>query len=149
MGAGGIHIKADRIDFKIIKDGLERAVPLLTDLLDTFRLYNIPEDKNAALFPRYGHTKGFDYASAELRKVLREECQISDIEVVPYSTRHTFRDRATAAGISEAESQYIMGHVAAGSSKLHKQYGTMTPPEFMYENMIKVYQTSTWGYYED
>ena len=41
-----------------------------------------------------------------------------------------------------------MGHKSEGSSKIHKQYGTMTPPEVLLEDMTKIYDTVDWGYYE-
>lgn len=132
------------------KDGLERAVPLLTPVLDALREYNLPkEDKNAAAFPKYGSTKGFDIVSTKQRQILRQQANITSEDVTPYSSRHTFKDRGVAAGISEDERQYIMGHKGDGSSAIHKKYGTMTPPEFMFDNIIKVFQTSEWGYYED
>lgn len=107
------------------------------------------EDKDAAVFPKYGNTKGFDVVSAKQRYILRQQANILSEDVTPYSSRHTFKDRGVAVGIREDERQYIMGHKGDGSSAIHKKYGTMTPPEFMFENIVKIFQTNTWGYYED
>jgi len=80
---------------------------------------------------------------------LRQNANILSVDVTPYSTRHTFKDRGIATGIHTAEREYMMGHKADGSSAIHKKYGTMTPPELMFENIVKIFQTKTWGYYED
>ncbi len=131
------------------KDGLERAVPLLTPVLDALRAYELKSDNEAPAFPKYGNTKGFDIVSTKQRQILRQKANILSLDVTPYSTRHTFKDRGIAAGIHTAEREYMMGHKADGSSAIHKKYGTMTPPEMMFENIVKIFQTKTWGYYED
>jgi hypothetical protein len=69
--------------------------------------------------------------------------------VVAYSTRHTFRDRSTAAGIRSDNAEYLMGHLSSGSSRIHKSYGTMTPPFSLYQEMVDTYAQKEWGYYED
>ena len=63
--------------------------------------------------------------------------------------RHTFKDRGIAAGVYEAERKYMMGHKSDGSSAVHKKFGTMTPPELIFNHIVKIFQTKTWGYYED
>jgi integrase len=132
------------------KDGLERAVPLLQPLIDAFRDYDIPQDKEAPLFRQYGSTKGFESASAALRKVVRETMGLADTTVVPYSARHSLRDMSEAAsGVTIARAEYIMGHVSEGSSKIHKAYGTKTPPDVLYDDMAKIFSVTDWGYYED
>ena len=68
------------------KDGLERAVPLLTPVLDALRQHKLPkEDKDAAVFPKYGNTKGFDVVSAKQRYILRQ-----------HPTRHVIPSRIEA-----------------------------------------------------
>ena len=74
---------------------------------------------------------------------------IKNPDLVPYSTRHTFRDRSEAANISTSRSEYIMGHKSAASSRIHQKYGTKTPPTVRYEDMTKIFKVTDWGYYED
>lgn len=131
------------------KDGLERTVPLLAPILDVYRTYKHQEAPESPLFPRYGHTRGFDNVSVKQRHIVNDVMGIKDPRVVPYSTRHTFIDRGIAAGVSTPEREFIVGHKSDGSSRIHARYGTMPPPEFMLENMIKILSTRTWGYYED
>ena len=70
-------------------------------------------------------------------------------EVVPYSARHTIKDRAEAAGIPTERAEYILGHVPEGSSKIHKRYGTKTPPASLLDDLLKIFAVSDWGYYEE
>ena len=131
------------------KDGLERAVPLLTPVLDALRHYELKSENEAPAFPKYGNTKGFDLVSTKQRQILRQKAKITSLDVTPYSTRHTFKDRGIAAEVYEAEREYMMGHKSDGSSAVHKKYGTMTPPELIFNHIVKIFQTKTWGYYED
>ena len=131
------------------KDGLERAVPLLTPVLNTLRQYKLPTDPDAAAFPKYGSTNGFDAVSMKTRSVLRTKAEINDPSVTPYSARHTFKDRSAKAQIPREIAEYIMGHVGKDSSKIHDKYGTATPPEVIFKYMEQVYSTADWGYYRD
>ena len=130
------------------KSDMERAVPLLAPLLDALRGYGTPPASDAPVFPNYYTAKGHENASTALRYIVRSITGIKDKDVVPYSARHTFKDRATAASVDPSRAEYIMGHKSEGSSKIHKQYGTMTPPEVLLEDMTKIYDTVDWGYYE-
>jgi integrase len=131
------------------KSDMERAVPLLTPILDAFRNYEIPSESEAPVFPSYYTAKGHGNASTALRHIVRSIAGIKDKDVVPYSARHTLKDRATAASVDPARAEYIMGHKSDGSSKIHKKYGTMPPPETLFEDMTKIFNTTQWGYYED
>lgn len=131
------------------KDGLERAVPLASPLIDALRSYPIQAEPNAPLFPKYFTAKGHAKASASLRAKVRDEMGISAEEVVPYSARHTIKDRAEAAGIPTERAEYILGHVSEGSSKIHKRYGTKTPPASLLDDLLKIFAVSDWGYYEE
>lgn len=132
------------------KDGLERAVPLLTPVLDAFRNYDLPTEPNKPIFRKYGSTRGFENASASLRNIVKNLMDINDPTVVPYSARHTFRDRSeVASGVPTARAEYIMGHVSEASSRIHKGYGTKTPPTELLDDLIKIFEVKDWGYYED
>ena len=130
------------------KSDLERAVPLLSPVLDAFRSYKLPTASDAPLFPRHYRKKGHENASAALRNIVNNVMGISDRAVVPYSARHTLRDRSAAARIDLARAEYIMGHISDGSSKIHKEYGTKTPPEILFDDMTAIFAVSDWGFYE-
>ena len=131
------------------KQGLERAVPLMTPLLEAFRDYKMPSDPNQAVFGRYGTTKGFDSVSVTLRDLIQSTLGIKEKALVPYSTRHTLIDRATAASVPLPRAEYIVGHKSEGSSAIHRRYGTMTPPNVIFDDMAKIFQATEWGYYEE
>ena len=131
------------------KNGLERAVPLMTQVLDTYRLYDHKKTPELPLFPKYGNTKGFENVSAKLRHIVNDLMGIDSPEVVPYSARHTMRDRSEAANISTSRAEYIMGHKSAASSRIHQKYGTKTPPSVLLDDMIKIFNVTDWGYYEN
>lgn len=131
------------------KSELERAVPLLTPVIDAFRSYEISISGDEPLFPNYYGKRGHNNASAALRKIVTNTMGISDRSVVPYSARHTLKDRSIAAGIDLGRAEYLMGHVSDGSSKIHREYGTKTPPEFLLEDMTKIFAVKEWGFYDD
>ena len=124
------------------KKGLERAVPLLSPVLDAMREYEAPEQREAPYFRKYGHTKGFDLASTKLRHIVNEKMGLKeDPSVVPYSCRHTIIDRGDiASDVAQARTEYIVGHRTAQSSRIHQNYGTKTPPSILYQDMIKIFE---------
>lgn len=123
--------------------------PSFAPILDAFRNYEILSENDAPVFPNYYTTKWHGNASTALRHIVRSIAGIKDKDVVPYSARHTFKDRATAASVDPSRAEYIMGHKSEGSSKIHKKYGTMTPPDVLLGDMTKIFNTTEWGYYED
>ena len=133
---------------RIGKGGLERAVPLMARILDRLREGPTYVDTQAAYFNKYGKVSAFDNVSNQLNSVIKKGV-VNDVSVVAYSTRHTFRDRSTAAGIRSDNAEYLMGHLSSGSSRIHKSYGTMTPPFSLYQEMVDTYAQKEWGYYED
>ena len=38
--------------------------------------------------------------------------------------------------------------ISDGSFKIHKEYGTKTPPEILFDDMSAVFTVSDWGFYE-
>ena len=131
------------------KKGLDRAVPLMTPLLEAFQAYDLTTNPEEPVFTAYGNTKGFDSASTALRKLLNERLNIKDPSLAPYSARHTFIDRARAAkGVSLARAEYVTGHKSEGSSAIHRKYGTMTPPQIFLEDMLSIFAVTDWGYYD-
>jgi len=131
------------------KKGLERAVPLMTPLLEALQAYDVPNNPDEPVFKVYGNTKGFDSVSTALRKLITERLNLNDPSLVPYSTRHTVIDRARAAkGVSLARAEYVTGHKSEGSSAIHRSYGTLTPPQVLLEDMLSIFSVTDWGYYE-
>jgi integrase len=72
------------------KGGLERSVPIVEPLLSLLQTYTPPQD---AYFGRYGAKKSYGNVSAQLGKIVKGRLNILDPSLVPYSTRHTFKDR--------------------------------------------------------
>jgi integrase len=134
------------------KGGLERAVPLLTPVLNQFRGYvakgHINSDKAKPLFPSYSGSNDVGKASVALGKLLKDKANITAPDLVPYSTRHTFTDRAIAAGIASDRAEYLTGHKSSSSSAVHRRYGTATPPQVLLNDMVKIFETTDWGYFE-
>ena len=101
------------------KSDIERAAPLLAPILDAFRVYEIPSENDAPVLPNYytakrrgNYTaKRRGNASIALRHIVRSIAGIKDKDVVPYSARQTFKDRATAASVDPSRAEYIMGQL--------------------------------------
>ena len=131
------------------KGGFERAVPLVEPLQTALAAYDSPQGRADAYFPKYGTTRGANNASATLRYLLREQAKIKDTNLVPYSLRHTLKDRLAQSGMETAKAEYLLGHRSTGSSRVHEQYGTMPPPKLFQASMNRLIKTDTWGYFED
>jgi integrase len=134
---------------RMAKGGLERAVPLMPKVIEAFRSFKLPNTPHAPVFEKYGNTKGFDSVSVALRNVIRDDLRVSDEGLVPHSARHTVIDRATAARVSTDHAQYLVGHKSSGSSAIHRRYGTMTPPRVLLDDMVRIFEVTKWGYYEE
>ena len=131
------------------KGGLERAVPLVEPLLSALKGYNRKAENDDPFFARYGNTRGFDSISVALRNTLREAARIDQDGLVPYSLRHTMKDRLGAAGAAVDVAEYVLGHTSQGASRIHQRYGTKTPPRSLVAHIENAFQMKEWGYYED
>ena len=147
------------------KDRIERAVPLIyigieldvavsaASPLLTFLLAYFDQHKfkpNDLVFPEYAAGK---YVSSVRSKLLEKHIKnmrsdVDDRQLVPYSLRHTFKDRVQAAGIASEVGEYIMGHKTSGSSKVHESYGTGMPPQLMVNHMKAITVVQEHGYFE-
>ena len=95
------HIKIRNNKFrKLEKGGLERSVPLVSPMLDALRSYQMPDNPEGGAFGAYAPRSALDNVSLQLNKLIRVEMQVSDPELVSYSTRHTFKARGRAAKVS-------------------------------------------------
>lgn len=142
-----IFFRCNRVR-RMDKGGLQRVVPIVEPLLSELKAYPSPTDKNAPLVRRYGHAKGFKNVAQALRSCLREQAKITDATVVPYSLRHTLVDRFRAAEVRLDHAEYILGHISAGSSRIHADYGTTRRPETLVEPLKAAFALETWGHYD-
>lgn len=131
------------------KGGLERAVPIVPQLLSKLRNYHSPTDGPSPYFPRYGHDNGAPTVSALLSRLIRLKMQIIDRRIVPYSTRHTLHDMMDAAGVPVREQHYLVGHKSNQSTSIHDDYGTKMPPKFLVDSLTRAFAMKEWGYFED
>jgi len=65
------------------KNGLERNVPLMTPVLDAYRLYEHKRHPDKPLFPKYGNTRGFENVASKLGHVVNELMGIKNPDLVP------------------------------------------------------------------
>ena len=130
------------------KGGLERAVPLAKPLVDAMTGYNLTNTEGP-FFPRHGTTKGAANVSAALRYILKNKAMIEEKSLVPYSLRHTMKDRLTQTDLDSAKIEYLLGHRSSGSSAIHARYGTLPPPKNFLDAMNRLPEITTWGYFEE
>ncbi|MCV2876779.1 tyrosine-type recombinase/integrase [Rhodobacteraceae bacterium XHP0102] len=129
------------------KDGLERAVPIATPLLQAIQEYDIPNDPEADLFPKYGAAKGHTNISNQLGKIVRKFVS-DDPKLVPYSTRSTLITRLHKAGTSEADAHYLVGHRSPQSNAIHRLHYLKTdPPEQHLMSITAALAETDWGYF--
>lgn len=131
------------------KGGLERAVPLVEPLLSALKGCNRKAENDEPFFARYGNTRGFDSISVALRSILTDKAGIDQEGLVPYSLRHTMKDRLAAAGVAVDVAEYVLGHTSQGASRIHQRYGTTTPPRSLVAHIENALQITEWGYYGD
>ena len=123
-----------------------RDVPVVGELLDRLRDYVAGlENTNpdAALFPKYGHSKGMENISAMLRKVVNVKMGLGgDKTCVPYSTRHSMKDKLRALR-TPMEIQYaILGN---GKRTVAEGYGEGNPLAYLQQEIIKAEKLESWG----
>jgi integrase len=70
------------------------------------------------------------------------------LQLVPYSLRHTFKDRAETA-MDSRYVQYILGHKTKDSSAVHQRYGTNAPPSALVVGMADIQGLREWGMFEE
>ena len=143
------------------KDRLERAVPFIHSgiKLQIYPLFTFlkqyldqkdlePDD---LVFPEYGCGK---HVSSSRTKLLSNH--ISNMrsgydsrQAVPYSLRHTFKDRYEAAGVPAQVGEYIMGHKTKQSSKVHSKYGTGMPIQMLVDYITDITEVQDHGFFEE
>lgn len=124
----------------------ERRIPLTSDALDILRKYQeqpTNEDPKAPLFPKYGRDGGMDALSQGLRNIIRKTMGISDPRLVPYSTRHTLKDKMRLLRTPLSYQHHIMGH--AQGNAIADGYGEGDPLIYIQEELERASQLTTWG----
>ncbi|MDA9135520.1 tyrosine-type recombinase/integrase [Ascidiaceihabitans sp.] len=140
------------------KDRLDRAVPLVGALLDDLRDYvrdhYISGKRGSLETQRLFPSLGYGIHSASMRsKVLKrhvKNLRPTDPKLLsPYSLRHTFKDRASKAGVRTDIAEYLHGHKSKQSSAIHRKYGTKMPASETVDLMLLINGVSEWGFIED
>ena len=140
------------------KDRLDRAVPLIEPLLSELKLYIRSQyaegvESNPAperLFPKIGYgTHSSSARSKALKKHIVSDGRHGQSFISPYSLRHTFKDRASKAGVSSDIAEYLLGHKSDQSSRIHRQYGTKMPASETVELMHRIAAVTHWAMIEE
>ena len=140
------------------KDRLDRAVPIVGALLDDFRdyvrdHYDKEEGgslKRQRLFPTLGYgTHSASRRSKVLKRHVKNLRPTDPKLLSAYSLRHTFKDRASKAGVRTDIAEYLYGHKSKQSSAIHRDYGTKMPASDTVDLMRRIYEVSEWGFIED
>jgi integrase len=123
-----------------------RDVPVVGDLLDSLRAYVSSIDAtnpDAPLFPRYGRDGGGNALSEILSKIISLKMGLkADKTCVPYSTRHSMKDKLRALR-TPMELQYaILGN---GTRNVAEGYGEGNPLAYLQQEIIKAGKLESWG----
>ena len=143
------------------KDRIERAVPfihngiklLIYPLLTHLKDYLVQHDfgPDDLVFPEYGSGSHVSSGRSKLlsKHISNMRSVYDNRQAVPYSLRHTFKDKYQAAGIPSQIGEYIMGHKTTGSSKVHESYGTGMPPQKLVDHMTVITEVQEHGFFEE
>ena len=124
----------------------ERKVPLITDALDAMRDY-LQSQQNTKpsdpVFPRFGRDGGMDPLSQNLRSIIRNQMQITDRRLVPYSTRHTLKDKMRVIRTPLALQLELMGH--QNPNRIADEYGDGDPLIYLRQELERATKVEVWG----
>jgi len=124
----------------------ERRIPLTSEALDILRQYQEQQqnkDPKAPLFPKYGRDGGMEALSQGLRNIIRKTMGLSDPRLVPYSTRHTLKDKMRLLRTPLSYQYHIMGH--AQDNAIADGYGEGDPLIYIQQELERASQLTTWG----
>jgi integrase len=143
------------------KDRLERAVPFIHSgiKLQIYPLFTFlkqyldqkdlePDD---LVFPEYGCGKHVSSSRTKLlsNHISNMRSDYDSRQAVPYSLRHTFKDRYESAGVPAQVGEYIMGHKTKQSSKVHSKYGTGMPIQMLVDYITDITEVQDHGFFEE
>ena len=124
----------------------QRKVPLITDALDAIRDY-LQSQQNTKpsdpVFPRFGRDGGMDPLSQNLRGIIRNKMQIVDPRLVPYSTRHTLKDKMRVVRTPLALQLELMGH--QNPNRIADEYGDGDPLIYLRQELERATKVEVWG----
>ena len=124
----------------------ERKVPLITEALDAMRDY-LQSQQNTKpsdpVFPRFGRDGGMDPLSQNLRSIIRNQMQIVDPRLVPYSTRHTLKDKMRVIRTPLALQLELMGH--QNPNRIADEYGDGDPLIYLRQELDRATKVEVWG----
>ena len=132
------------------KDRIARSVPLLDPIKTELEAYIKEQGRNRQTDLVF--TSKVVRSSSDLSKKLTihitNERPDDPLRLVPYSLRHTFKDRAEAA-MDSRYVQYLIGHKTKDSSAVHQKYGTGVPPSVLVDGMVAIQSLKDWGMFEE
>jgi integrase len=159
----GDIVKLERKDVKLSSDTphlvfravagkgrIARSVPLLDPVKTELETYINEQCRNRPTDLVF--TSKVVRSSSDLSKKLTvhitNERPNDPLRLVPYSLRHTFKDRAEAA-MDSRYVQYLIGHKTKDSSAVHQKYGTGVPPSVLVDGMVAIQSLKDWGMFEE
>ena len=131
------------------KDRIARSVPLLEPIRTELETYiNEHCDRSTGTVFTSRLIRSPSDLTKRLKLHITNERPDDPLRLVPYSLRHTFKDRAEAA-MDSRYVQYILGHKTKDSSAVHQRYGTNAPPSALVEGMVDIQALTEWGLFEE
>ena len=124
----------------------ERKVPLPTNALDILREYlqgQKTTKPDVPVFPTYGRDGGMDPLSQNLRNIIRKQMKVEDRRLVPYSTRHTLKDKMRTLRTPLMYQLDIMGQQKG--NEIADGYGDGDPLVYLQQELQKTSELSDWG----
>jgi integrase len=124
----------------------ERKVPLPTNALDILREYlqgQKTTKPDVPVFPTYGRDGGMDPLSQNLRNIIRKQMKVEDRRLVPYSTRHTLKDKMRTLRTPLMYQLDIMGQQKG--NEIADGYGDGDPLVYLQQELQKASELSDWG----
>ena len=132
------------------KGRIERSVPLLDPIKTELESYINEKQRNKPndLVFTSKIVRSPSDLSKKLTAHITNERPDDPLRLVPYSLRHTFKDRAEAA-MDSRYVQYLIGHKTKDSSAVHQKYGTGVPPSVLVDGMVAIQALTDWGIFEE
>ena len=123
-----------------------RKLPLTSDATDLMRDYLATQKNklpNDPIFAKFGRDGGTDPLSPALRNIIRRQMGIDDPRLVPYSTRHTMKDKLRAIRTPEIYQLRITGN--KDRNPIAEGYGEGDPMLFIREELERAAKAKEWG----
>lgn len=122
-----------------------RNIPLISTgqtLLQSYVVKCKFHSDDAPLFPKYGRDGGMDPLSQSLNSLIRGRLEISDKNLVAYSSRHTMKDKLRKLRTPADIQHRLLGH---GTKSEADGYGDGPPLEHLLEVLEEANDLTAWG----